>query len=257
MDKKKLIFNVDDFGLSKGVNLGVIEAYENGPVRSTTIMAGGEAFCHGVELAKQHPGLDVGIHLALTASQSVGGAYRTLTDEKGRFLPLATITELVREGRLDLDEVEAEYEAQIQKVLSAGIEPSHFDSHHHTHHLPGIYEVFLRIAKKYGITKVRMMDVNLLRAKTDKIHTTDIFEDRFYGDEVTIENLKDLINRFGDKFMRGSMEIMTHPAYLDCTLYNNSSYHYKRMAELEVLTSTELKEFLWAGDYEITSFSSL
>ena len=40
----KLIVNADDFGLSEAVNYGIISAYKNGIVRSTTIMAGMPAF---------------------------------------------------------------------------------------------------------------------------------------------------------------------------------------------------------------------
>lgn len=34
----KLIINADDFGLSKGINKGIIEAYQAGLISSTTIM---------------------------------------------------------------------------------------------------------------------------------------------------------------------------------------------------------------------------
>ena len=50
----KLIVNADDFGLSEAVNYGIISAYKNGIVRSTTIMAGMPAFDHAVELLKEN-----------------------------------------------------------------------------------------------------------------------------------------------------------------------------------------------------------
>ena len=34
----KLIVNADDYGMSRGVNLGIIEAHKNGIVTSTTLM---------------------------------------------------------------------------------------------------------------------------------------------------------------------------------------------------------------------------
>lgn len=34
----KLIVNADDFGYSKGINLGIIEAHREGIVTSTTLM---------------------------------------------------------------------------------------------------------------------------------------------------------------------------------------------------------------------------
>ena len=253
MDKIKLIFNADDFGLSKGVNLGIIEAHQNGPVGSTTIMAGADAFEHAVDLVKENPNLKVGIHLTLTANKSVGGVYSTLTDRKGNFLSLSTIAKRATAETLDLDEVEKEYEAQIQKVLSAGILPEHFDSHHHTHHLPGVFDVFIKLAKKYNITKARMYNKEMLKAKTCEIRTTDKFEDSFYGEDATIENLKKVIRKFKGR----SMEIMTHPAYMDNSLYTLSSYNQLRMVEMDVLTSKELKEFLEQGNYEIATFQEI
>jgi predicted glycoside hydrolase/deacetylase ChbG (UPF0249 family) len=216
-------------------------------------MAGGADFEHGVALAKENLGLKVGIHLTITADQSVGGVYSTITDEKGRFQPLLTIDKMAREGKIDLGEVEREYEAQIQKVIKAGIIPSHFDSHHHTHNLPGVFEVFLKVADKYGVSWVRKWDDELLKTEASKVQTTDGFESGFYGDGATFENLKEIIKGFSGN----SLEIMTHPAYVDNTLYKKSSYHYKRMIELDVLTSEELQEFLAEGGYEITSFSGL
>jgi len=250
---KQLIFNADDFGLSKGVNLGIIEAHQNGPVKSTTLMASGMAFEHAVALAKEHPGLQVGIHLTLTVLGSVGGIYKTLTNEAGFFSPLAILTARANAGELDLAEVEAEYEAQIQKVLAAGIVPTHFDSHHHTHFLPGIFDVFLKMAEKYGITRVRMPHPNFLEGKTKTIRTTDHFTDGFYGEGATLENLKQIITHAP----RTSLEIMLHPAYVDSTLYKTSSYLLPRIWELDILTGEELKMFLAGGDYQIAAFSDL
>lgn len=143
---RKIICNADDFGHSKGVNLGIIEAFKNGIVRSTTLMAGMDGFEHALVLAKDNPGLNIGVHLTLTAGKSVGGIYKTITDEKGDFLNLSELENNIE--NVDLLEVEREYEAQIQKILDAGIKVDHFDSHHHTHNLKGIINIFLKLAKK-------------------------------------------------------------------------------------------------------------
>ena len=49
----KIIVNADDFGLSEAVNYGIISAYKNGIVRSTTIMPGMPAFEHAIGLLKE------------------------------------------------------------------------------------------------------------------------------------------------------------------------------------------------------------
>jgi chitin disaccharide deacetylase len=57
---KRLIVNADDFGFTRGVSLGIIRAFKEGILTSTTMMANGDAFEHAVVLAKEHPNLAVG-----------------------------------------------------------------------------------------------------------------------------------------------------------------------------------------------------
>ena len=106
-----IIFNADDFGYCKGVNLGIWEAYRNGLVRSATMMANMPGFDHAANLALSDPGLKLGVHLTLTAGKSVGGVYKTLTDAEGKFLPLIEVERRAETKTLDLTEVENEYEA--------------------------------------------------------------------------------------------------------------------------------------------------
>lgn len=248
----RIIFNADDFGLSKGVNFGVIEAYQNGLVRSTTMMAGTPGFEHAVGLAKQNPGLHIGVHLTLTAVKSVGGVYKTITDTQGVFWRLGDMEEKAAAGNIDLAEVEAEFEAQIQKVLAAGIAPDHFDSHHHVHNLPGIGTVYLKLAKKYGVG-VRNYNKSLLGGACADVKTSADFSDAFYNERTTVDDLKTILSSCNG----ASLEIMTHPSYVDYTLYNCSSYHLKRIFELHVLTSDAIKDFVKEKGFEVCSFSDL
>lgn len=55
-----------------------------------------------------------------------------------------------------------------------------------------------------------------------------------------------------------SIEIMTHPAYLDKLIMTNSSYTYPRLEELELLTDPRLKESLEKlGDIELATFRDI
>ena len=248
----KAIFNADDFGYSKGVNLGILEAYKSGVVRSTTIMAGMPGFDHAVGLALDNPGLKVGVHLTLSTGKSIGGAYRTLTDKDGNFLKLTEVERRAKAGETDLAEVEAEYEAQIQKVLAAGLKPDHFDSHHHTHNLPGIVTIFLRLAKKYGV-KVRIYDKGLLSGEYADVKTTGAFNDTFFGETTTSADLREILATCG----ADSVEVMCHPAFVDSFLHNSSSYTIKRTQELDALTSPETKSFIAEKGIELASFSDI
>ena len=48
-----------------------------------------------------------------------------------------------------------EARAQVQKILAAGIRPSHIDTHKHTHLLPPVLDVVARIAREFDIPWVR------------------------------------------------------------------------------------------------------
>ena len=248
----KIIVNADDFGYSKGVNLGIIEAYRNGLVRSTTIMPPMPGYEHAVELAQKNPGLKVGVHLTLSTGKSLCETHKTITDSNGNFLNLKDIERKANAGELNLAEVEAEYEAQIQKVVSSGIKPSHFDSHHHVHNLPGIVGVFLKLARKYNVN-VRLYNKGLLVGDYIGIKAAKAFDDTFFGEGVSCDNLKSVIGARSDT----SLEIMCHPAYVDQALYAGSSYNIKRALELEVLTSDEMKKYVVTNGHTLCSFADL
>src|SRR5246127_5926014 len=63
---KNLIVNADDLGWTEGVNRGILEAFHNGIVTSTSLLANGAAFAGGMEAARSAPGLGVGVHLNLS-----------------------------------------------------------------------------------------------------------------------------------------------------------------------------------------------
>jgi len=57
---KYLIINADDFGLSEGVNRGILESHTRGVVTSASLMVTGDAVHEAVALARDHPKLGVG-----------------------------------------------------------------------------------------------------------------------------------------------------------------------------------------------------
>lgn len=155
---KQLILNADDFGMTRGVNEGIIRAHRDGVLTSTTLMACGAAFDDAVERAKANPGLAVGCHLLLVGGHAAAPREEmsSLVDKEGR-LPktLSSFVARVSSGRVRAEEIEREMRAQIEKIRAAGIEPTHLDTHKHTHAHPTVMEALARAAKATGITRVR------------------------------------------------------------------------------------------------------
>jgi chitin disaccharide deacetylase len=155
---KQVILNADDFGLTRGVNEGIIRAHREGILTSATLMANGPAFDDAVERAKANPRLGVGCHLVLSGGMSVAPREKivSLAGPDGA-LPesLAALVLKVTSGRVRTADIETELRAQIEKIRAAGVEPSHVDTHKHTHTHPRVMSVVARVARAYGISRIR------------------------------------------------------------------------------------------------------
>lgn len=159
---KHLIVNADDFGYTPGVNRAIVEAHGSGIVTSTSIMANGAAFDDAVERAHQNPRLDVGCHLNLVEGMPVSPPQKIphLVHRAGKFYTLTELGMRMATGRVPMSEIESEFSAQIEKVIAAGIRPSHLDTHQHTHLHPKVAAVMGRVGQRYGITWARRLCEN-------------------------------------------------------------------------------------------------
>ena len=170
---KNLIVNADDLGWTEGVNRGIAEAHRHGIVTSASLLANGAAFASGVEVARSTPGLGVGVHLNLSDGAPVAARelVTSLVNDAGEFAggPENLLLRIASRG-LTLHEVEQEWEAQIEKVRDAGIQPTHLDGHKHVHMLPGLFEIAVRLAKRYRIGAIRVAHeaVQLARGTFDR-----------------------------------------------------------------------------------------
>lgn len=135
--------------------------------------------------------------------------------------------------KVNPEEVEREWAAQIEKFLSYGLKPTHLDSHHHVHGLPILHDVLERLANKYNVPIRRCEEERAVRP------FSDVFYSDFYADGVTEDYFVKLKERVqGEQ----TVEIMVHPAYIDPELVKRSSYVMDRVKELRILTESELPE---------------
>jgi predicted glycoside hydrolase/deacetylase ChbG (UPF0249 family) len=147
---RQVIVNADDWGLTPGVNRGILRAFQDGIVTSASLLVVGSAFEEAVALARRNPDLDVGLHLALVEERAVLGreVLPTLVDEAGRFP--RTSSEFFRRaflGRINWDEVEREIAAQIARFQKTGLPLSHFNSHQHVHMFPPVFQIVRRLIR--------------------------------------------------------------------------------------------------------------
>jgi hopanoid biosynthesis associated protein HpnK len=164
---KQLIVNADDFGLSSGANRAIIKAWQEGLLTSASLMVGANGFEEAVALAKENPGLQVGLHLTLVQGRSAGkrSGFPPLVDSDGYFPHDPVYAGIryffVKQLRKQLV---AEIEAQITRFQETGLALSHIDGHLNIHMHPTVFDILCRLMPKHGITSFRL---SRERLKTD------------------------------------------------------------------------------------------
>ncbi|MCX6585572.1 MAG: ChbG/HpnK family deacetylase [Acidobacteria bacterium] len=256
---RRLVVNADDFGFTRDVNAGIIEAYERGILTATTLMADGDAFADAVRLAGEHPGLDVGVHL-------------TLVGMPGLPASLAGCTTAVYSGQLDVYEI---FAGQVRKVLAAGIRPTHVDTHKHTHLLPPVLRAVCTVAEEFGIGWVRspgdfpfsygrkglVSRVMRWRRRAMRrtiaeagLRTTDAFTGFAWTGTFTEKDLGRLLPALPE----GVTEFMCHPGRLGGELAGaNTRLKASRMQELRALTHPATRAAVEAAGIQLAGYREL
>ena len=286
---KQLILNADDFGMTRGVNEGIIRAHRDGVLTSATLMANGAEFDDAVSRAKSNPKLGVGCHLVLVGGPAIAPREKisSLADANGN-LPesLAGLVARLSSGFIRMKAIERELRAQIEKIRSAGIEPTHLDTHKHTHAHPKVMEAVGRVAKELGITRIRKPMENLRDSWETTRHenpgrtkeliaaaaaraVTPWFQtiarkyglrspDHFLGLAMTGGLGPAALRRMIDTLSDGSTEIMLHPGICDTDLANSGSrLQDQRETELQGLLDSGVRNALDERDIRLISYREL
>jgi chitin disaccharide deacetylase len=270
-----LVVNADDYGLTEGVSRAILRAHTEGVVTSTSVLAVGRAFPRCGPWLRQHPGLGVGVHLALVGETPVLPAARipSLVDGQGRFLGdwrRLLLRSLWRP--LDPAQLRAELAAQVERVRDLGVPVTHLDSHQHLHLLPVVREAVLETARRFGIEVVRVprahgrrgwgVAVNLLsvalraRARARGLR----FADQVYGfdetgalDEAALERALAAMARSPGR----SFELITHPGPAADPERHAYPWPFRWADELDALTSAATRSRIQGHRFRLVSHLAL
>jgi len=269
--KKRLIVTADDFGLTAGVNRGIVRAHREGIITSASLMVTGSAFEQAVELARDNPRLDLGLHFNLTIGN-----------------PFSLASAMLR-GRIRSSDVEREFRSQVERAQEAGVQISHIDGHKHVHALPRVLKVICKVAPEYGIRAIRAIRervpglLSLLARNTGnrgsilkqycsgRVATAVwaaasrsgairalISPVRFYGMSQTGFLDITAFARIVPDIPVGISELMCHPGYCDEALLNTPTrLLQQRERELELMLNPETRELLRAAGIELVSYKDL
>ena len=134
----RLIIRADDMGMSHATNQACIAAYTEGIARSVEIMVPTPWFLEAVQLLKEQPDYDVGIHLVLNAEWSnlkwrPLTSAKSLTDSNGYFFPTpwkgSPDFPSLHDHQPDFTEAATELRAQIEMAKKNLPRISHLSTH--------------------------------------------------------------------------------------------------------------------------------
>ena len=164
---KRLIVTADDFGLSPAVNQAIEQAFSQGILTTTSLMAGAAYAEDAVQRARRNPGLHVGLHVVVTRGRPVLPADEIpdLVDGQGR-LPRELFQAGVRFFFLPhvRDQLEKEITAQFEAFKSFGLPLDHVNAHNHMHLHPTVFALILKVGCNYGMRSLRIPYEPLLPA---------------------------------------------------------------------------------------------
>jgi predicted glycoside hydrolase/deacetylase ChbG (UPF0249 family) len=273
---RTLVVTADDVGLHPGMTAGAVKAHDEGIVTACSVAATGRAFEPAVELLRDRPALDVGVHLTLAGEQPLSPPerVRTLVDRDGRFprsFRAFTLRYLL--GGIAGAEVEEELRRQIERLLAAGLRVVHANSHQHLHVLPRLFEIVLRLAEEYHVpfvripcepavrrTSPRSLQIGILNSighsarrrleQSESVRSVDRTVGIMDAGRLTVDRLFRIL---GDA--EGVTELVCHPGIGDEVLAAEYDWGYGWDRETVALCDERVRDAVREKGIGLTSFS--
>lgn len=268
-DTKVLIINADDFGMNHSTNMATFRALRVGGVTSTTVMAPCPWLMEAVNIAKENPQMTVGVHTTLT---SEWGKYKwgpvlgwktvpSLCTDMGYFYEDTPFVYLNAKP----EEAEKEVRAQIDKVIAAGVDVTHIDSHMGAmQYAPGYHEIYIKIAKDYNLP-CRMAGRELMKKfgaeylidKADELgvlHPEELYMDGPSSIEETESWWKEILA----KIPAGKVsELYIHCGELTPEMKATTGSAGRRTADTDFFCKPETREYIRSLGIELISYKEL
>ena len=162
-----LFINADDYGLSRGINNGILECAKYGIVNGISIVPNGYAFKDGIKKIPSKKIKKISIHVNLVELEPVSPTTKigNIINENKELnlspLKLIAINFFYTRNKKKLisDQIQIEIENQIKKVIKKINKKKYIigiDSHYHIHVLPFVFKIIIKLAKKYKIKYLRI-----------------------------------------------------------------------------------------------------
>lgn len=255
----KVLVQSDDYGFTKGVVAGMVDAFKNGIITSTGIFINMPIVEYAVEQIKNYPHICVGIDINVSSGPCVADKklLPTLVDQQtGEFIKTSQLVKDPRWGQdvfRPYEEVFTEACAQVERYISLfGHKPEYLHSHSrsgsqtymdairdvaHKYEIPFSEDVYKKYGFKMGIKFGDGDPWSFENQTIDKV-------------EQTLEILEE--NKGAEYLVLGS-----HCGFVDRELMEMTRCNIARAYDHAYLVSDEVKAWLKAHECELISYRDL
>ena len=262
----KLLTVGDDYGFTKGVTLGIIEAIDQGVLKNTGLFTNMPSSALAAELMKGRDHVCFGIDFNIVSGRPVCNPKDIphLVDENGEFIRSSVRIKDPRwkseEGRREMfpyDEVFKELKAQYDKFIElTGKKPGYL--HNHSISNESYKEAIQAISKEtlvpHSFTLLDQMGVVTVGLRKTNATTKKQFNPIEQLNHNPIQDLYDDL----DLMLSSEYAVLGgHPGYVDNDLLNLSSLSLERCKDLEMMTSNQLKQLITEHNIELITYYDL
>jgi predicted glycoside hydrolase/deacetylase ChbG (UPF0249 family) len=226
-----LIVNADDFGLSAGVNRGIIKCAEQGILTSASLMVRWPAAVQAADYARLNRKISIGLHVDL-------GEWVLRKDE---WEPLYQVVDT--EDAKAVEEEISHQVAEFRRLTSRN--PTHLDSHQHVHRNEPTRSIMLKHSEELHVP---------LRECDPRIRYCGDFygqgnEGEHLPGAISVTNLRQIL----DSLAEGTTELGCHPGYDDGL---QSPYRAERIEEMRVLCDPTVPAYLDSLNISLRRFDT-
>lgn len=253
----ELIVRGDDLGMTQGSLVAFEKAFNSGVLTCGSLLVQAPWFEGAAELIKKNPDWCIGVHLSLIGEWR-GYRWRpvlpwdkvsSIVDQNGF---LYTYPEELFQTNPKIKEIDAELRAQIDLAKKKGINVQYIDTHYMSmKHFLGLGEVIMKIGQDYNLPISFLMGEKLARS----VYTVPIEQKK----DRALKMLRELqpglwlwVCHIGIESPEQNALIHSDP---DEVFVGGVGHH--RAAELEVITSPEVKSMILKRGIRLTNYREL
>ncbi len=276
-DDRVAIIHTDDIGMCLASVDAFSDLWDFGLISSGAVMVPCPWFLKAAEYARAHPQADLGVHITLTCEYKTyrWGPISTrdpksgMLDAEGYFYHRA---DPAREHG-DPEYVQREIEAQVERALAMGMQPTHMDTHMGVVASPKFIRGYLQVALKHRLPPMifRMDEAGWLAAGVDAttaamaIKMTQQLEslgmpvlDHLYGmdlgkPEARLDQAKEAFSRL----QPGITHFIIHPSKDYAELREIAPDWRARAADYETFMSEELGKYIQSTGIKVIGYRQI